>query len=49
VKLIQENPDITFRELYTEAYTNVTGSHVQIITTGNVSTLDEPVLEFLKP
>ena len=49
VNLIQENPNITFRELYTEAYTNVTGSHVQIITTGNVSTLDEPVLEFLKP
>jgi ABC-type branched-subunit amino acid transport system substrate-binding protein len=49
VNLIQENPNITFQELYTEAYTNVTGSHVQIITTGNVSTLDEPVLEFLKP
>ncbi len=49
VNLIQENPNITFRELYTEAYTNVTGSHVQIITTGNVSTLEEPVLEFLKP
>ena len=49
VDLIQENPDITFQELYTEAYTNVTGSHVQLITTGNVSTLHEPVLEFLKP
>jgi glycosylphosphatidylinositol transamidase (GPIT) subunit GPI8 len=49
VNLIQENPNITFHELYTEAYTNVTGSHVQLITTGNISTLDEPVLEFLKP
>jgi len=49
VGLIQENPNITFQELYTEAYTNVTGSHVQLITTGNVSTLGEPVLEFLKP
>jgi ABC-type branched-subunit amino acid transport system substrate-binding protein len=48
VNLIEENPNITFRELYTEAYTNVTGSHVQIIATGNVSTLNEPVLEFLK-
>jgi ABC-type branched-subunit amino acid transport system substrate-binding protein len=49
VGLIQENPNITFQELYTGAYTRVTGSHVQMITTGNVSTLDEPVLEFLKP
>jgi ABC-type branched-subunit amino acid transport system substrate-binding protein len=49
MSLIQENPSITFKELYTEAYTNVTGSHVQLITTGNVSTLDEQVLEFLKP
>jgi ABC-type branched-subunit amino acid transport system substrate-binding protein len=49
VSLIQENPNITFQELYNESYTNVTGSHVQLITTGNVSTLEEPVLEFLKP
>ncbi len=49
VSLIQENPNITFQELYNESYTNVTGSHVQLITTGNVSTLGESVLEFLKP
>jgi len=46
--LIRENPDITFRELYVGAYKRVTGSHVQMITTGNVTVLDEPVMEFLK-
>jgi hypothetical protein len=47
--LIRSNPGITFRELYTSAYEKVTGSHVRMVTTGNVSTLDEPVREFLKP
>lgn len=46
--LIRENPDITFRELYIGTYKRVTGSHVQMIMTENVSTLDESVLEYLK-
>ena len=49
VSLIRTNPDITFRELYTAAYERVTGSHIRMITTGNVSTLDSPVREFLTP
>jgi hypothetical protein len=49
VGLIRSDPDITFRELYTTAYERVTGSHVRMVTTGNVSTLDNPVREFLTP
>jgi len=49
ISLIRSDPNITFRELYTATYEKVTGSHVHMITTGNASTLDEPVLQFLKP
>ncbi len=48
MSLLQSNPDITFRQLYAAAYEKVTGSHVRMITTGNVS-IDQPVMEFLKP
>ncbi|MCX6688253.1 MAG: ABC transporter substrate-binding protein [Methanoregula sp.] len=48
ISLLQSNPDITFRQLYMAAYEKVTGSHVRMITTGNVS-LDQPVREYLKP
>ena len=46
--ILKSNPDITFRQLYVAAYEKVTGSHVRMITTGNVS-IDQPVMEFLKP
>jgi ABC-type branched-subunit amino acid transport system substrate-binding protein len=46
--ILQSNPDITFRQLYVAAYEKVTGSHVRMITTGNIS-IDQPVMEFLKP
>jgi glycosylphosphatidylinositol transamidase (GPIT) subunit GPI8 len=48
VNILRLNPDITFRQLYAAAYEKVTGSHVRMITTGNVS-IDEPVREFLQP
>ena len=46
--LIRSNPAITFRQLYAAAYEKVTGSHVHMISTGNVN-IDQPVREFLKP
>ncbi|WP_321507737.1 C13 family peptidase [uncultured Methanoregula sp.] len=48
IGILQSNRDITFRELYAAAYDKVTGSHVRMITTGNVS-IDQPVREYLKP
>jgi len=48
ITILQSNRDITFRQLYAAAYEKVTGSHVRMITTGNVS-FDQPVMEFLKP
>ncbi len=47
MSLLRSNRDITFRQLYPAAYEKVTGSHVRMITTGNVS-IDQPVMEFLK-
>jgi ABC-type branched-subunit amino acid transport system substrate-binding protein len=47
--LIQADPQITFRELYPLTYEQVTGSHVRLVTTANVSTLDQPVRAFLSP
>ncbi len=49
VGLIRANPDITFRELYIGTYDRVTGSHVSMVTTENVSTLQEPVRTFFSP
>jgi glycosylphosphatidylinositol transamidase (GPIT) subunit GPI8 len=48
VRLLGANPRITFRELYPAAYEEVTGSHVRMITTGNVS-VDTPVMDYLSP
>lgn len=48
ITLLQSNRDITFRQLYASAYEKVTGSHVRMITTGNVS-IDQPVMEYLRP
>nr|WP_320161082.1 C13 family peptidase [uncultured Methanoregula sp.] len=44
---LQENSNITFRELYPAAYSKVTGSHVRMISTGNFN-LDTPVMNYLK-
>jgi glycosylphosphatidylinositol transamidase (GPIT) subunit GPI8/ABC-type branched-subunit amino acid transport system substrate-binding protein len=49
VSIIRSEPDVTFRELYTSAYERVMGSHVRLVVTNNVSTLDERVGEFLRP
>jgi ABC-type branched-subunit amino acid transport system substrate-binding protein/glycosylphosphatidylinositol transamidase (GPIT) subunit GPI8 len=46
--ILTSNPTITFRELYIAAYDQVTGSHVRMVTTGNIS-LDEPVQDFFRP
>jgi ABC-type branched-subunit amino acid transport system substrate-binding protein len=46
--LLKADPKITFRELYTAVYEKVTGSHVRMITTGNVS-IDMPVMEYIRP
>jgi ABC-type branched-subunit amino acid transport system substrate-binding protein len=48
ITILQSNRNITFRQLFAAAYEKVTGSHVRMITTGNVS-IDQPVMEFLKP
>jgi glycosylphosphatidylinositol transamidase (GPIT) subunit GPI8 len=48
VSTLRTNRNITFRQLYPATYRKVTGSHVRMITTGNVS-IDQPVMEFLTP
>jgi ABC-type branched-subunit amino acid transport system substrate-binding protein len=45
--LLAEDPDITFRELYLATYEEVAGSHVRMITTGNVS-IETSVMEYLR-
>lgn len=48
LSLLRSDPAITFRDLYTQSYAKVTGSHVRMKATGNFST-EEPVREYLKP
>jgi len=46
---LRENPHITFRDLYTTTYEQVTGSHVQMINTQNFGDIDTEVMAFLSP
>lgn len=47
ITTLQENGNITFRQLYPEVYKRVTGSHVRMISSGNFD-MDTPVMEYLK-
>jgi glycosylphosphatidylinositol transamidase (GPIT) subunit GPI8 len=47
ITTLQANGNITFRQLYPEVYTKVTGSHVRMLSTGNFN-IDTPVIKYLK-
>ncbi|WP_292368289.1 C13 family peptidase [Methanoregula sp. UBA64] len=46
---VRNNPHITFRDLYTTTYEQVTGSHVQMLNTRNFGDIDTEVMKFLSP
>lgn len=46
---LKNNPHITFRDLYTTTYGQVTGSHVQMLNTKNFGNIDTEVMKFLSP
>ncbi|MEI7857720.1 MAG: C13 family peptidase, partial [Methanomicrobiales archaeon] len=47
ITTLQENGNITFRQLYPEVYKKVTGSHVRMISSGNFD-MDMPIMKYLK-
>jgi len=49
LEALRENPHITFRDLYTTTYEQVTGSHVQLLNTKNFGDIDTEVMKFLSP
>ena len=49
LKTLRDNPHITFRDLYTTTYGQVTGSHVQMLNTKNFGDIDIEVMKFLSP
>jgi hypothetical protein len=46
---IQNDPEITIRELYIATYDRVTGSHVRLMNAENFGSIDRPFSEFIRP